>query len=289
MTNGHYGYFRDELYYLACGEHLDWGYVDQAPLIAVLARAERAVLGDSLFAIRFLPAVAGAATVFFTGLLARVPGAHRRAGLPRARHHPDDERLRAPVLGGVRLRPRAHPEDRRREALALVRRSRGSGADEQALDARLRLRRRRRAAAHARAQIFSGQVAVARRPRRLPDFSAEPPLAGRARLAHRRGAAQRRQEPERRLLTRRVPQGAGALHAPAHLPRLGRGPLLLPLRQTRPPFSRARLDVRRPVRADGRLPREDLLPDPRLSRPPRGGRRAGRGQARPRRGGGAED
>src|SRR5215212_10271356 len=61
LTNGQYGYFRDELYYLACGEHLDWGYVDQAPLIAFVARASRLLLGDSLFAIRFFPAVAGAA------------------------------------------------------------------------------------------------------------------------------------------------------------------------------------------------------------------------------------
>jgi len=35
---GHnYGYFRDELYYLACGEHPAWGYVDQPPLIAWIA------------------------------------------------------------------------------------------------------------------------------------------------------------------------------------------------------------------------------------------------------------
>ncbi|HJQ31818.1 MAG TPA: glycosyltransferase family 39 protein [Pyrinomonadaceae bacterium] len=79
LTNGQYGYFRDELYYLACGEHLDWGYVDQAPLIAVVARAERAVLGDSLFAIRFLPALSGAALVFVTGLLARELGGGRFA------------------------------------------------------------------------------------------------------------------------------------------------------------------------------------------------------------------
>src|ERR687890_351885 len=74
LTNGGYGYFRDELYYLACGEHLDWGYVDQAPLIAAVARLQRAALGDSLFALRFLPAVAGAALVFVTGLLARELG-----------------------------------------------------------------------------------------------------------------------------------------------------------------------------------------------------------------------
>src|SRR5919112_3811186 len=79
LTNGGYGYFRDELYYLACGEHLDWGYVDQAPLIAVVARAQRAVLGESLFATRFLPAVAGAALVFVTGLLVRELGGGRFA------------------------------------------------------------------------------------------------------------------------------------------------------------------------------------------------------------------
>src|SRR5919202_2417181 len=79
LTNGHYGYFRDELYYLACGEHLAWGYVDQAPLIAVVARAARALLGDSLFAIRFFPAVAGAALVFVTGLLVRELGGGRFA------------------------------------------------------------------------------------------------------------------------------------------------------------------------------------------------------------------
>jgi Dolichyl-phosphate-mannose-protein mannosyltransferase len=79
LTNGGYGYFRDELYYLACAEHLDWGYVDQAPLIAWAARASRALLGDSLRAVRFLPALAGALTVFLTGMLARELGGGRFA------------------------------------------------------------------------------------------------------------------------------------------------------------------------------------------------------------------
>ena len=71
LTNGNYGYFRDELYYLACAERLDWGYVDQAPLIAVIARFARAAFGESLTGLRLPAALAGAATVFLTGLLAR--------------------------------------------------------------------------------------------------------------------------------------------------------------------------------------------------------------------------
>ena len=32
-----YGFFIDELYFLACGEHLAWGYVDFPPLTAFQA------------------------------------------------------------------------------------------------------------------------------------------------------------------------------------------------------------------------------------------------------------
>ena len=70
----HYGYFVDELYYIACSDHLDWGYVDQPPLIALLTKLTRVLLGDSLPAIRFLPAVAGAALVLLTGRIARELG-----------------------------------------------------------------------------------------------------------------------------------------------------------------------------------------------------------------------
>jgi hypothetical protein len=76
-----YGFFRDELYYMACGEHLAWGYVDQPPLIALIAWIVRHTLGDSLVAIRLLPALAGAATVFLTGALARELGGSRFAQL----------------------------------------------------------------------------------------------------------------------------------------------------------------------------------------------------------------
>src|SRR5271168_2852311 len=75
----HYGFFRDELYYLACGEHLAWGYVDQPPLIALVAWFERHAFGNSLVAVRSLPVLAGVALVFLTGILARELGGGRFA------------------------------------------------------------------------------------------------------------------------------------------------------------------------------------------------------------------
>src|SRR5213083_687993 len=74
LTNGRYGYFRDELYYIACGRHLAFGYVDQPPLSILLLRLSQLLLGDSLFAIRLLPALAGAAIVALTGIIAREMG-----------------------------------------------------------------------------------------------------------------------------------------------------------------------------------------------------------------------
>src|SRR5512140_2093836 len=63
-----YGYFRDELYYIACSKHLAWGYVDQPPFSIVVLAAVRALMGDSLLAIRLLPALAGAGNVLLIGL-----------------------------------------------------------------------------------------------------------------------------------------------------------------------------------------------------------------------------
>ena len=79
FTSHGYGYFRDELYYLACAARLDWGYVDHPPLSVALLALNRALLGDSLPALRFLPALAGAGAVFFTGLITRDLGGGRFA------------------------------------------------------------------------------------------------------------------------------------------------------------------------------------------------------------------
>ena len=67
--DGRYGFFRDELYYIACGHHLAWGYVDQPPLVAVIARLSEFLLGRNLFAIRFFSSLAGATIVCLTAWL----------------------------------------------------------------------------------------------------------------------------------------------------------------------------------------------------------------------------
>ena len=74
----HYGYFRDELYYLDMARHLDWGYVDAAPLVAVYAKIAL-LMGGSLAALRILPALAGAALIALTILIVRELGGNRYA------------------------------------------------------------------------------------------------------------------------------------------------------------------------------------------------------------------
>ncbi len=82
LTLRGYGYFRDELYYLACGRHLGLGYVDQPPAIGWLAAAVRATLGTSLPALRLLPALAAAATVWIAmRIAARLGGGRFAQGL----------------------------------------------------------------------------------------------------------------------------------------------------------------------------------------------------------------
>ena len=81
LTNSHYGYFIDEYYYVACSNHLAFGYVDQPPLIALITKLTIVLFGQSLFGLRFFPAVAGAVTVFVTGLIVKEFGGGKFAQL----------------------------------------------------------------------------------------------------------------------------------------------------------------------------------------------------------------
>src|SRR5262245_7936428 len=81
VTATGYGVFRDELYYFACGRHLDWGYVDHPPMIAVLAALVRVVFGESYLVARLLSALAAAGTVLLVGDTTRALGGGRWARL----------------------------------------------------------------------------------------------------------------------------------------------------------------------------------------------------------------
>lgn len=74
-----YGIFRDELYFIDCGRHLDFGYVDHAPMVGWIAALSGFLFGDSLFGLRLFPALAGAAKMVLVGWMARELGGGRYA------------------------------------------------------------------------------------------------------------------------------------------------------------------------------------------------------------------
>jgi hypothetical protein len=79
-TSARYGFFRDELYFIACSKHLAWGYVDQPPLVAFAAWLS-APAGYHLPALRALPILAAAFTVYLAVILTRELGGGRFAQL----------------------------------------------------------------------------------------------------------------------------------------------------------------------------------------------------------------
>ena len=81
LVSARYGYQRDELYFLAAGHHLAFGYVDQPALTPLLARISSVVFGNSLAGLRVLPALALAVLVVITAMLSRILGAGRTGQL----------------------------------------------------------------------------------------------------------------------------------------------------------------------------------------------------------------
>ncbi|MBB4682937.1 ArnT family glycosyltransferase [Amycolatopsis jiangsuensis] len=79
FTANRFGYMGDELYFIAAGRHLSWGYVDQPPLLPLLARAMEALGPGSPFVLRIPAMLAMAAGVVFTALIARELGGRVRA------------------------------------------------------------------------------------------------------------------------------------------------------------------------------------------------------------------
>ena len=133
LTANRYGIFRDELYYIACSRHLDWGYVDMPPFIPAVTWLFTTLFGSSLFVIRLIPAIAGCGAIALTGYQAFQFGGRRfamalsalatgsfcrlRDQRPPARH----KRFRGAVLDGLRFGRHSHHPDGQSEAVAMVR------------------------------------------------------------------------------------------------------------------------------------------------------------------------
>ncbi len=84
VTNGRYGFHRDELAMLDDARHLDWGYVAYPPLTPWLGRVALGLFGTSLVGFRSLSALALSVSIVLAGLMARELGGGRWAQLVAA-------------------------------------------------------------------------------------------------------------------------------------------------------------------------------------------------------------
>jgi Dolichyl-phosphate-mannose-protein mannosyltransferase len=69
VTATNYGFQRDAYLYMAQAKHLAWGFFSTPPLVAFVTRIHTIIWGDSLLAVRLLPALVGAASLFMAGWL----------------------------------------------------------------------------------------------------------------------------------------------------------------------------------------------------------------------------
>ena len=281
-----YDVFGDELYFIICGQHPDWGYVDQPPLVPLLAAAERWLFGDSLIGLRLIPTLAAAA---LTGLSAEA--ARRLGGGLFARWLTGLAVLLAPVFLGVAqtfstdsLQPLAcaggdagadgGDQTPTSGCLVLAGRYRRRRLPRQVCDRLFPRRRGARPRADARAQGSGAPWAVDRSGAGAADRPAEPDLATGLRLAVPAAERPGHQRPQHRLFPPGLPVAADPADRPARRADLAgrRGRLRVLAQARRPSLGRHRLG-----RADGdddAAARQVLLSGGRVSDP--AGRRRGR-------------
>jgi hypothetical protein len=84
LTNGRYGFHRDELQVLSDARHLDWGFVPYPPLTPFVERMGLSIFGLSMVGLRMFSVIAQAFALVFTGLMARELGGGRRAQVTAA-------------------------------------------------------------------------------------------------------------------------------------------------------------------------------------------------------------
>src|ERR1700748_2112386 len=84
LTNGRYGFDRDELQFLSDARHLDWGFVAYPPFTPFVEHISLAIFGLSLVGLRLFSVIAQSAAIVVTGLMARVLGGNRLAQVTAA-------------------------------------------------------------------------------------------------------------------------------------------------------------------------------------------------------------
>jgi len=84
LTNGRYGFHRDEWQFLSDASHLDWGFVAYPPLTPVVERISLAIFGLNMVGLRLISVLSQAAAIVVTGLMARELGGQRLAQVTAA-------------------------------------------------------------------------------------------------------------------------------------------------------------------------------------------------------------
>jgi Dolichyl-phosphate-mannose-protein mannosyltransferase len=84
LTNGRYGFHRDELQVLSDAHHMDWGFVPYPPFTPFMERIGLSVFGLSMVGLRLFSVIANATSILFTGLMARALGGGRLAQVTAA-------------------------------------------------------------------------------------------------------------------------------------------------------------------------------------------------------------
>ena len=84
LTNGRYGFHRDELQFLSDARHLDWGYVSYPPFTPFIERIGLSLFGLSLVGLRLFSVIGQAIVIFVSGLMARDLGGNRLAQVATA-------------------------------------------------------------------------------------------------------------------------------------------------------------------------------------------------------------
>lgn len=84
LTNGQYGFHRDELAMLDDARYLAWGYVAYPPVTPFIGRVALELFGPSLIGVRFFSALAQCAAMLLAGLMSRELGGGRLAQIVTA-------------------------------------------------------------------------------------------------------------------------------------------------------------------------------------------------------------